>query len=58
MLDTYEMIVTAFLMMDKTNQVKFFKKTFLIANVSLEVVFEMFFLTISNVNIDFLDWEL
>ena len=55
MLDTYEMIVTAFLVMDKINRVKFFEKTFLVANVSLEVVFEMFFLTLSNVNVDFLD---
>ena len=28
------------------------------ANVSLEVVFGMFFLTLSNIDVDFLDWEL
>ena len=57
-LDTYEMIVTAFLIMGKANQVRFFETTFLVANVSPEVVFGMLFLTLSGVNIDFLVWEL
>ena len=51
------MVVTAFLVTDKANWVRFFEKTFLVANVSLKVVFEMSFLTLSGANVDFLDWE-
>ena len=57
-LDTYGMVVAAFSVMDKINQVRFFEETFLMANVSPEVVFRMFFLTLSNANIDFLDRNL
>ena len=55
MLDTYRIVVIAFLMTNKANQIKIFEKPFLIANVSLKVVFGMFFLTLSSANIDFLD---
>ena len=54
-LDTYGMVVAAFLMTDKVNQVKFFEKTFLVANFSLKVVYGMFLLTLSGADIDFLD---
>ena len=37
---------------------KFFEITFLIANISLEVVFEKLFLTLNGANIDFLDQKL
>ena len=37
------MIVAAFLVTDKTNQVRFFEKIFLVANISPEVVFGMLF---------------
>ena len=52
-LDSYRMVVIAFLIMNKANQIGFFEKTFLVANVSPEIVFEMLFLTLSNANIDF-----
>ena len=58
MIDTYRMVVAAFLVTDNTDRVKFCKKTFLMANVSLEVVLRMLFLTLSNANIDFLDRKL
>ena len=45
-------------MTDKGNRVKFFEKTFLVAIISPEVVLEMLFFTLSNTDIDFLDWEL
>ena len=57
-LDTYRIVVTVFSLTDKANQVRFFEKTFLVANVSPEVVFGMFFLTLSDVDIDFFDQEL
>ena len=57
-LDIYRIIVAAFLVTDKVNRVKFFEKIFLMANISLEVVFGKFFLILSNADVDFLDWEL
>ena len=57
-LDTYKMIIVAFSMMDKANQVRFLKQTFLLANVSLEVVFEMPFFILSDVDVDFSSREL
>ena len=58
MLDTYGMVVAAFIMVDKANRVRCFEETFLEANVSPEVVFGMFFLTLSGADVDFLDREL
>ena len=53
MLDTFKMVVTAFSMTDKAHQVRFFEKTFLVANISPEVVFGMPFLTLSGADVDF-----
>ena len=58
MLDTFEMVVIAFLVMDKANRVIFFEETFLVANVSPEVVFRILFLTLNGADIDFLGREL
>ena len=58
MLKTYEMVVVAFSVKDKANWVRFFKETFLMANVSPKVVLEMLFLTLSGANVDFLGCEL
>ena len=57
-MDTYGIVVTAFSVEDKANRVRFFEKTFLVANVSPEVVFGMLFLTLSNIDVDFSGWEL
>ena len=57
-LDTFGIVVAVFSVADKANQVKFFEKTFLVANISPEVVFEMLFFTLSGVDIDFLGWEI
>ena len=48
------MVVVAFSVIDKANQVRFFEEIFLVANVSLEVVFRMSFLTLSSADVDFL----
>ena len=58
MLDTFGMVVVDFLLTDKANQVRFFKETFLVANISPKIVFEILFLTLSSANVDFLDWKL
>ena len=57
MLDNFGMVVATFLVMDKANQVRFFEETFLVANVSLEVVLGMPFLTLSGADVDFLGQE-
>ena len=56
--DTFEIVVTAFSMTRKANRVGFFEKTFLVANVSPEVVFWTFFFTLNDANVDFLGREL
>ena len=55
MLDIYKMLVAVFSMTDRVNRVRFFKEPFLIVNISLEIVFKMSFLTLSGVDINFLD---
>ena len=57
-LDTHGMVVAAFLVEDKANRVRFFEKTFLVANISPEVVLGMPFLTLSGTDIDFSSREL
>ena len=58
MLDTFEMVVTAFSVTNKANRVRFFEETFLVANISLEVVLGMLFLTLSGADVDFSGREL
>ena len=58
MLDIYGMVVTAFSVTDKVNQVRFFEETFLMANISSEIVFGMPFLTFNSADVNILGWEL
>ena len=57
-LDTFEMVVAFFLVTEKANRIKFFAETFLVADISPEVVFEILFLTLSDADVDFLGREL
>ena len=57
-LDTYGIVVVAFLVVNTTNWVRFFEKTFLVANVSPEVVLGMLFFTLSGADVDFSGREL
>ena len=57
-LETYGMVVAAFSVTDQTDRVSFFEETFLVANVSPDVVFGMPFLTLSDADIDFSKREL
>ena len=52
-LNTHGIVVAAFSVVDKANRVRFFEETFLVANVSPEVVLGMPFLTLSNADVDF-----
>ena len=47
------MVVFIFFMSSKDNKEGFFEESFLLANVKLNIVFKMLFLTISNADIDF-----
>ena len=58
MLDTFGMVVIVFSVTDKANRVRFFEKTFLMANISPEVVYEICFFILSGADIDFLGREL
>lgn len=49
----YGIVVSTFSVLDKDGKVRFSKKSFLLTNVKLDVVFEMHFLTMSNIDIDF-----
>ncbi len=40
-------------MLDKNSRERFFEESFLLANVKIDVLFGMPFLTMSNANIDF-----
>ena len=55
---TYEIVVATFSVMDKANRVRFLEKTFLMANISPEVVFGILFLILIDMNIDFLNGKL
>lgn len=48
------MVITTFLVIDKTNQVGFFEETFLETTINLDVVFGILFLFLSGVDVDFL----
>ena len=58
MLDTYEIVVTAFSITDKANRVRFSEETFLVANINPKIVFWMLFLISSSEKVDFPNREL
>ena len=57
-LETYRMVVTTFSISDKDGREKFFEESFLLAKIKPEIVLEMLFLTISNVDVNFQAWNL
>ena len=52
------MVVLAFSVTNQANRVIFFEETFLVANISPNVVLGMLFLTLNSVNVDFLKRKL
>ncbi len=52
-LKTYKIVIFTFFVLDKDDKVRFFEESFLLANVKSNIVFKLFFLTISYTNIDF-----
>lgn len=57
-LKTFEMVITSFLIIEKVRKSRFFIKTFLFIDISMDVALGMLFFTLSNVEINFMDWEL
>ena len=47
-LETYKMVSASFLLQDSLGRARFFDKTFLLANTSIEVVLKMPFLAFNN----------
>ena len=57
-LETYGMMIAAFSVTDQADRVRFFEETFLVANVSPDVVLGMSFFTLSSADVDFPKKEL
>lgn len=51
LLVTYGIILADFLVQKKLGKIWFFKETFLLVDISIKVVLEMFFLTFSDANV-------
>lgn len=47
-LEVYDMVLASFLLQDRLERVWFFKKIYLLADTSIEVILEMSFLALSN----------
>lgn len=52
-LKIYGMVTTGYLVYDKLDRPRFFEKTFLLVDISMEVVLEMSFLFLNNANLQF-----
>lgn len=56
--EIFHIIIAVFLVNNKDKNSCFFKKTFLLANISIDIVFGMSIPIFNNVEINFTDWEL
>lgn len=56
--ETFEMVLASFQVKDKLKRVWFFQKSFLLADISVEVILGIFFLIFSNIDIQFVEKEL
>ena len=57
-LKTFGIVLADFQVEDKLGRARFFQETFLLANINMEVVLGMLFLTFSNTDIQFIEKEL
>ena len=57
-LKIFGMVLASFQMEDKLRKVRFFQETFLLADISAEIVLGMPFLTLSNADVQFVEKEL
>lgn len=51
---TFEIVIAFFVINNKAKKSQFFEETFFLADISIDIILEMFFLTLSNVEINFL----
>lgn len=51
----FGIVIATFLVNDKNEKVGFFKETFLLANISFDMILGMLFFILSNANIRFLE---
>ena len=47
------MVISTFFILNKDNKDKFFEESYLLADIKPDIVFEIFFLTINNISINF-----
>ncbi len=52
-LETYKMVASIFSVSDKDERERFFEESFLLADVSPDIVLEMPFLNMNNADVDF-----
>lgn len=57
-LNTFDMVIASFLMEDKNRKSQFFKATFLLAYFCMNIALKMLFLNLSNVEVNFVNWNL
>ena len=52
-LKTHKMVVSIFFLSNKDNKERFFEKSFLLADIKLDVVLEILFPIMNNADVDF-----
>lgn len=57
-LETYDIVIVGFQVQDKFKNTKLFYKTFWVTDISVEVVFKIFFLTLSKIEVNFVEKKL
>ena len=57
-LNIFEMAIASFQVQDKLRWVRFFQETFLVSNTRINIVFRIYFLTLSNADIWFVKEDL
>ncbi len=57
-LKTYGIVIPTLSMLDMDDRERFFEKSFLLANIKLNVMLGILFLIINNANVDFQAWDL
>lgn len=57
-METFGIVIASFSMDNKDGKFCFFEKTFLLVDISIDILFRMTFLILSNVQIEFNNWEL
>lgn len=57
-LKTHHIVITSFQVVDKDEKFGFLEKIFSLADINMNVLFEISFLTWSNCKVIFKDWEL